>query len=193
MERNQCSIPCKYRYEQELVRRKYLKEVGPQKISTILRLERQQHRKRQRNHRRGLRGLFASVDQHLNAAVIEQKSNLTLKNVQNEILIADDGLVINEANDLVVDDDDDDFIINEDDDNLIVDEDDLSFNADDDPDEKQVVQVNDLNQEQGFYSIPRHSPETQLKLEIALFIRQANMNKKNTNALLNLIRRTSTM
>jgi phosphoglycerate-specific signal transduction histidine kinase len=90
MERNQC----KYRYEQELVRCKYLKEVDHQKISTILRLERQKHRKKTKK--------LSSLNQHLNAAVIEQESNLNLKYVQNEIFIADDGLVINEAKILVL-------------------------------------------------------------------------------------------
>jgi hypothetical protein len=42
---------------------------------------------------------------------------------------------------------------------------DNAIDEDDDLDEKRVVQVNDSNQEQEFYSTPKHSTETQLKLE----------------------------
>jgi len=207
MDRNQSGTECKYRFEQVLVCRRYLKEVDHQKRSTIVRLERQKNKKKRQNYRRGLRSSFSSVNQYPNAAVIEKKSHLNLINVQSEILIADHDLVINEANDLIVNEDidrvvdddlivndgglvvnaDGDLLINKDDNNFIVDEDDLALNADDNVDEKQAVQVNYSNQEQESYLVPRHSLETQLKLGIALFIRQANMNKKDTNALLNLI------
>ncbi|CAF0810132.1 unnamed protein product [Rotaria sordida] len=48
--------------------------------------------------------------------------------------------------------------------------------------------MDDPDTHEKVYQLSRYSPETQLKMKIALFIRHANMNKTNRNALLNLIR-----
>ncbi|CAF1182175.1 unnamed protein product [Rotaria sordida] len=48
--------------------------------------------------------------------------------------------------------------------------------------------MDDLDAHEEVYPLSRYSPETQLKIKIALFIRDAYMNKTNNNALLNLIR-----
>ena len=60
-------------------------------------------------------------------------------------------------------------------------------------DEIQVMQMDDPDAHEEIYPLSRYSPETQLKIKIALFIRHGNMNKTNSNALLNLIRGISAM
>jgi hypothetical protein len=55
------------------------------------------------------------------------------------------------------------------------------------------MEVNDPDEQEESYQISKYSAETELKMKIALFIRQVNMNKKDTNDLLGLIRGLSTV
>ena len=58
-------------------------------------------------------------------------------------------------------------------------------------DEVHVAKIDNSDEHKEIYQISRYTPETQLKIELAMFIRQVNMNKKDSNALLNLIREIS--
>ncbi|CAF4783506.1 unnamed protein product [Rotaria sp. Silwood2] len=70
---------------------------------------------------------------------------------------------------------------------ILIEDDDAVIDEDFD-NEIQMMQMDDPDAHEEIYPLSRYSPETQLKMKVVLFIRQANINKTNSSALLNLIR-----
>ena len=82
-------------------------------------------------------------------------------------------------------------VFNHDDEIQAMDVDDIEYDDDNDGD-IEALTMDDFNEKETF-QISRYSPETELKIKIALLIRQVNMNKRDTNILLNIIGGLSTM
>ena len=63
----------------------------------------------------------------------------------------------------------------------------------DSDDQANEAQIDNLNGHKEIYQTTRYTPGSQLKIKLAMLICQVNMNKKDSNALLNLIRGISKM